>query len=149
MVVKVGTTVSESCKITGGAVQGSVLGILDHNAVIESLDDNIQNIHIAKYVDDITMLDVVDKEVAIEEDNTGVCLKHTFNPPNSQLALQTIVTRATEKSMKINTSKTQILTISSSPIECRSYLTNETGDKIMDEEELKMLGFYFSPKPTV
>ena len=52
---KVGTTTSDPCRITGGAVQGSVLGILDHNAVLESLDDNLLQIHTAKYVDDITV----------------------------------------------------------------------------------------------
>ena len=41
MVVKVGTEISEPVRITGGAVQGSVLGILNHNAVLESLDDNL------------------------------------------------------------------------------------------------------------
>ena len=46
MVVKVGTTLSKPIKITGGAVQGSVLGIMDHNAVLESLDDDLQGIHV-------------------------------------------------------------------------------------------------------
>ena len=35
MVVKVRTTISDPQRNTGGAVQGSVLGILDHNAVLE------------------------------------------------------------------------------------------------------------------
>ena len=50
MVVKIGTTCSTPISITGGAVQGSVLGVLDHNAVLESLDDEVLNTYIAKYL---------------------------------------------------------------------------------------------------
>ena len=41
MIIKVGTITSEPVLVTGGAVQGSVLGILDHNAVLKNLDDGL------------------------------------------------------------------------------------------------------------
>ena len=59
MVVKIGNEISEPYHITGGAVQGSVLGILDHNAVLESLDDDLLGIYVAKYVDDITIIETI------------------------------------------------------------------------------------------
>ena len=44
--------------------------------------------------------------------------------------------------------KTQVLTISSAIIDCESFLT--TGDTtITSNQELKMLGFYFSTKPSI
>ena len=65
--------------ITGGAVQGSVLGILDHNAVLESLDDDIFNTYIAKYLDDMTLVESVPKDIDVEEDCTGNIPLHTIS----------------------------------------------------------------------
>ena len=48
MRVKIGNILSEKKLITGGAVQGSLLGVLDHNAVLEFVDDEI-NQGIYKY----------------------------------------------------------------------------------------------------
>ena len=42
MRVKIGNVLSEETEITGGAVQGSVLGVMDHNAVLEYIDDDIE-----------------------------------------------------------------------------------------------------------
>ena len=105
MVVKVGTVISEPVRITGGAVQGSLLGILDHNAVLESLDDELLGIYIAKYVDDITILESVPNDVPVTEDSSGSRPVHSFIPPNSQIALDTIATRAKNKKMQINKKK--------------------------------------------
>ena len=102
MVVKVGTTISDPVRITGGAVQGSLLGILDHNAVLESLDDDLLGIHIAKYVDDITIIEPVSKDIAVKEDLSNSRPLHTFQPPHAQIALDTIATRAKDKKMQIN-----------------------------------------------
>ena len=109
MVVKVGTEISEPVRITGGAVQGSVLGILDHNAVLESLDDNLLDIYIAKYVDDITLIEAVPKSVATDIDIQTTKPTHTFLPPKSQYALETIAYNATKKNMVINKKKDSII----------------------------------------
>ena len=137
-------------RITGGAVQGSVLGIIDHNAVLESLDDNLLDIYIAKYVDDITLIEAIPKYVTTDIDNQTDKPTHTFLPPKSQYALDTIANNATKKSMVINKKKTQLLTISSSKQhKCTSYLLDDDGNRISDDEEHRMLGFYFSSKPNV
>ena len=53
MQVKVGNALSRPLEATGGAVQGSVLGVMDHNTVMEKVDDNfLSDSH--KYVDDLT-----------------------------------------------------------------------------------------------
>ena len=147
MSVKVGTFTSDPVKITGGAVQGSVLGTLDHNVVLEDLDDGLLDLYIAKYVDDIALLESVSKETPVEEDLTGSRIKHTIHPPKSQAALETIKNRAEQKSMLINTKKTQILTISSSHNDCDSYLTDQNGDHIPSTEELKCWGSSFQQNP--
>ena len=105
MSVKVGTFTSDPVRITGGAVQGSVLGTLDHNVVLEDLDDGLLDLYIAKYVDDIALLESVSKETPVEEDLTGSRIKHTIHPPKSQAALETIKNRAEQKSMLINTKR--------------------------------------------
>ena len=46
MSVKIGTTLSNPRPVTGGAVQGSVLGVLDHNVVLNNLDDGLLDIYI-------------------------------------------------------------------------------------------------------
>ena len=91
MVVKVGMEISNPQNITGGAVQGSVLG---HNAVLESLDDNLLRIYTAKYVDDITIVEALDKDIPYDEDSSGNKPRRTVHPTNTQIALDTIATRA-------------------------------------------------------
>ena len=39
MRVKIGNLLSDPISVPGGAVQGSILGVLDHNAVLESIDN--------------------------------------------------------------------------------------------------------------
>ena len=51
--------------------------------------------------------------------------------------------------MQINKNKTQILTIYTSHTDCDSYLLDQNGTRIESKTELKMLGFYFSTKPSV
>ena len=62
-IVKVGTITSEPVLITGGVVQGSVLGILDHNAVQESLDDDLTDLQVNKYINDITLVEAIKKDI--------------------------------------------------------------------------------------
>ena len=50
---------SKSIKIMGGAVQGSILGVMDYNAVLEDLDCEIDGANVQKYVDDATVLEDV------------------------------------------------------------------------------------------
>ena len=70
MSVKLGSTLSPPQPVTGGAVQGSVLGVLDHNVVLDDLDKNIagQNTYVAKYVDDLTVIDTVEGDVVSDID---------------------------------------------------------------------------------
>ena len=98
-------SISEPCRIAGGAVQGSILGIMDHNAVLENLDDSLDEIYKAKYVDDITLIETV-------KENRNKTNTHTFTPPETQRAINTISNWAVQKQMKLNTNKTQVLTIS-------------------------------------
>ena len=73
MRVKIGNLLSDEHVVTGGAVQGSVLGVMDHNAVLEFLDENITDQEIYKYVDDLTMDEAVQKDIdcLVEELSNG------------------------------------------------------------------------------
>ena len=64
MRVKVGNIISDKHHVTGGAVQGSVLGVLDHNAVIEFLDEDIAYQDVYKYVDDLTVDEEIPQDIA-------------------------------------------------------------------------------------
>ena len=75
MSVKLGTIPSTPKPVIGGAVQGSVLGVLDHNVVLNNLDDNLLQVYVAKYVDDMTVIDKVDNSVRTVIDDT-----HTQSP---------------------------------------------------------------------
>ena len=77
MSVKIGTYISTPKKVTGGAVQGSVLGVLDHNVVLNNLDSEMnESVHVAKYVDDMTVIETVPNTVttSIETEVTGHCI---------------------------------------------------------------------------
>ena len=63
MSVKLGTVLSSPKPVTGGAVQGSVLGVLDHNVVLNNLDDELLETYVAKYVDDMTVIKVANNSV--------------------------------------------------------------------------------------
>ena len=71
MSVKIGTTLLKPRPVTGGAVQGSVLGLLDHNVVLNNLDEGLHDVYIAKYVDDMTIIDMVDNSVETQEHTSG------------------------------------------------------------------------------
>ena len=58
MQVKIGNALSDAFPVTGGAVQGSVLGVMDHNAVMENVDENfLTDSH--KYVIDLTTTEAI------------------------------------------------------------------------------------------
>ena len=86
MSVKVGNHLSEPQDVTGGAVQGSVLGVLDHNAALENLDDNI-SLQTEKYVDDVTLVEIVPGDVGSMVDNSVSPPMHTFKPEKTKKTL--------------------------------------------------------------
>ena len=81
-------------------MQGLVLWILNHDAVLEGLEDNLLQIQVDKYVDDITLIEAIPKNCPVEEDLTSARVRHTFNPLESQIVLKTIATRAESKKCK-------------------------------------------------
>ena len=51
---------SDPKPVTGGAVQGSVLGVLDHNVVLDDLNEDLAgDLYVAKNVDNITVVNKV------------------------------------------------------------------------------------------
>ena len=81
MLVKLGTILSSPKEVTGGTVQGSVLGVLDHNVVLNDLDSEIDRstVYTAKFVDDLTVIDVIVSQPTISSRNLSY---HTTQPPS-------------------------------------------------------------------
>ena len=46
-----------------------MLGVLDHNVVLNNLDNDLLSVYVAKYVDVMTVIDTVDNNVHTEFDN--------------------------------------------------------------------------------
>ena len=149
MSVKLGTVLSEPRPVTGGAVQGSVLGVLDHNIVLNNLDDDLLSIYVAKYIDDMTLIDTVDNSVPTVIDNSPSRPLHTINPEETQNAFNSICRRAAVKGLKINDQKTQLLSVSSGYYTTKAVIKDASLNEIYSSPTLKMLGYTFSETPTV
>ena len=120
--------------------------------VLNDLDVGIEgspSLYAAKYVDDMTLIETVPKniEVTIEEDGNRPV--HKFKPEASQNAFDLIRTRAEDTHLKINEQKTQILSVSSSSCNTTAQIETIPGEYVSSGKSLKMLGFLFSDKPTV
>lgn len=70
MRVKIGNILSQEKCVMGGAVQGSVLGVLDHNAVIEFVDDKVSQ-GVYKYIDDLSLTEERPQGIESLMDNSG------------------------------------------------------------------------------
>ena len=85
-----------------GAVQGSVLGVMDHNAVTETIDDSIP-LCTEKYVDDMTMVENLPKA------------RNCMRARGCENSLKELDSVCSERNLKINNKKTQLLTVSGKP----------------------------------
>ena len=87
MSVKLGTVMSSPKTVTGGAVQGSILGMLDHNVVLNNLDDELLQVYIAKYMDDMTIIDIVNNSVATIVDDSASRPVHIISPEKNSVSI--------------------------------------------------------------
>ena len=133
MKVKVGNTLSEEKNITGGAVQGSVLGVLDHNAVLEFIDEDLEadKTEIYKYVDDLTLDEVISKDIECVIDNSG--------PIGTQKGFDLLNEKCEEKGLKVNEKKTQLISIFSSKNDTTAWLKTKDGSIMYSQETFKLL----------
>ena len=98
MSVRIGTLTSDKLPITSGAVQGSVLGVLDHNVVLNHLDKNLpDSIYSAKYMDDLTLIETVPNSVQTDIDTSGNRPMHNLLPADSQRAFNVIKSKREAK----------------------------------------------------
>ena len=65
--------------------------------MLNNLDDDILEVYVAKYIDDMTLIDVVPNTVKTEIDVTGNKPLHTIYPDKSQEAFKSIANKATAK----------------------------------------------------
>ena len=72
---------------------------------MESLDDDLNNIHVSKYVDDITLIETIPKHFPYQLTEENSVSKQIIHPENTQTALDSIAHQANMKHMQINTHK--------------------------------------------
>lgn len=127
----------------------SSVGVLDHNVVLNDLDDDVLDSYVAKYVDDMTIIDTVDASVKMDIDTSTNRPLHTIYPEATQNAFTSISNKASAKGFKINEKKTQILSISSAFYDTKACIKDQANNLIETGSNLKMLGFFFSNTPSV
>ena len=135
--------------LTGGAVQGSVLGVLDHNAVMEGVDDDfVSTSH--KYVDDLTTTEKIGpgtlRRVDEEEDGTTVLSYHAIE---LQMNLESLMETCQTDGLKVNENKTQLLAISAEKEKKTRVFIKSGESTITSGDNMKLLGFVFSDRPNV
>ena len=104
MRVKIGNVLSEAKSITGGAVQGSVLGVMGHNAVLEFINDDIEQ-NMYKYIDDLTLEEIISKEVDYISDYHERKERHLFRAGLTQKTFEQLSEKCDLTGLKINDKK--------------------------------------------
>ena len=96
----VGSELSALRSVKRGCVQGSILGILQHNISLDSLDDGLEDMS-SKHVDNLSLVKQLD---------TGdVDLSGRVWAEGGESAFKTIKERAEAANMKVNSNKTSLL----------------------------------------
>ena len=147
MRVKIGYTLSTERDVTVGAVQGSVLGVMDHNAVMEYIDEDIDG-DFFKYVDDLTITECIPNTADCLIDNSGSHQLQLFKPDKIQAGFDSLNDSCQAKGLLINGKKTQLLS-SNSRFDTRAWLTLNDGTPMYSTDNLRLLEFEFGNKPTV
>ena len=115
MQFKVGNILSTKLPVTGGAVQGSVLGVMDHNAVMEIVDEDFLTKSL-KYVDNLTSTAIIDHDAGcytISGSLTGERDVDLYHAEKSEENINRITHYCRTHGLKVNEKKTQLLAISS------------------------------------
>ena len=137
MRVKIGNILSEEKIVAGGAVQGSVLGVLDHNTVLEYIDEEIDQ-EVYKYIDDLTLAEAIPQGVESIIDNTGGIQTHYFRPLTTQDSFNKIYEACNDRKLKINEKKTQLLLISNNSYETRAWIKLIDGSVMYSSDTFKI-----------
>ena len=148
MKVKIGNLLSDEKIVTGGAVQGSVLGVLDHNAVLEFEDEVIEQ-DVYKYIDDLTLAEAIPQDTDSIIDSTGGIQTHYFRPQKTQESFNEPYEACKMRNLKINEKKTQLLSISNNSYETKAWIKLIDGSIMYLDEMFKILGFTFTNRPTI
>ena len=138
MRVKIGSTLSENLEVTGGAVQGSILGVMDHNATLEDVDDDI-NIVSEKYVDDLTIFEGIPSSRPMYTNGDN---RQLYHATKCQESLEIIEESCEMRGLKINDKKTQLIAVSANK-KTAVWLKTKDGTVIESASTMKLLGFMF------
>ena len=148
--VKVGNKLSTKMPVTGGAVQGSVLGVMDHNAVMEMVDEDFLT-DTPKYVDNLTSTEEIERDAGSYVSSgvlKGKRYIEYYHASKSEENLNRITACCEERGLKVHAKKTQLLAISSNRNRAKVWI--QAGwESINSSGSLKLLGFMFSERPDV
>jgi hypothetical protein len=111
---------------------------------VRDLEDDYE---LLKYIDDFNVIEVTD--------SGAIVLKYSQNQPIRRYQaticeklLRGVKEKSAELGMKVNSSKTQLLSISTAGTNS-AYIRPDGNEKIESSNTLKILGFNFSDKPTL
>ena len=96
--------------------------------VLNDLDQGInKEIYIAKYIDDMTMVDAIPLGTphTINSDRTKQLV--TLYPTRSENAFNKICTSSEKRGLKINSQKTQLLTVASAKHDTKARIMDKSG----------------------
>ena len=99
-----------------------------------------------KYVDDMTTVESIPRSATHYMDK--VYETRLFHARETENSISILKKTCEEKNLKINAAKTQLLALSADKEKTKVWISEED-EEILSGEELKLLGFYFSKKPTV
>ena len=110
MQVKVGNTLLPRLPVTGGAVQGIVLGVMDHDPVMEIVDEGfLTDSH--KYVDDLTSTESIEHKAG-RYTVSGVLKNErdidVYHAEKLEENIRRITYHCEKTRLKINQKKTQL-----------------------------------------
>ena len=138
-----------------GSPQGSVLGCLLYCVTTQTLTAGLGNpeggrgLDAFLYVDDTTLFDAIPMSSAIRHISTGRT-QEELRATELGSAFDELDRRATDRGMRINAKKTQLLAISpGNGCDTVASMVARGGQAIESVQRLKLVGFTFGPDPGV
>ena len=154
MRVRLNGELSSCLDLTGGGPQGTLLGLIEYLAQSNDNADCINQADRFKYIDDLTILEIVAMASLLVEYNflehvaSDVGCDQLFLPPesyNTQSSLDNISEWTEENLMEINSGKSSYMIFTRTKTDFATRLTIN-GEKLDLAEASKLLGVWLTPQ---
>ena len=116
---------------------------------MEFVYKSLDNSDIFKYVDDLILEEKVSEDIPCLVDLLGYRPLHLFGAQKIQQGFNKLQEACSEKGLRINEKKTQLISISSAKYDTKAWIEQKNAQPIYSESNFKLLGFHFNSKPNV